>query len=320
MVSIEVGGKFACVALADVPLNGQLATPVQICATMWLLWQPSVQLSDFWGAALGSALAEDIAATRLFLLATQPATKPDVDDQEDADLFAAAELGLVSVLLASGTGYGKAVFLRGTNASGAPRIRRVEIVRTYCTAGLQRPVNADELSVVAFVFPALACMSRGDQSQFQRVREGLNAYRRALNQYHANYRCHEFVRAVEALVKPPSRGITRTFVQRCQAFVARTRESERILRESYELRSKVEHMHPWQEALRCSAGQDPEELAMRRLRQMDILARHLYLRLCKDPLLRQRFATDEAIDEFWSLPREEQERLWAPPVALTAVT
>src|SRR5574341_1033923 len=98
-------------------------------------------------------------------------------------------------------------------------------------------------------------------------------------------RLHQFIRAVEALLKPSIGKSRAQFSYRCQAFLGPSKAARRLAERLYDLRSFAEHMNAWPALLR--AGEDER----RRAYQAECLASWVYQRLLTSPCLRAQFVS-----------------------------
>lgn len=91
------------------------------------------------------------------------------------------------------------------------------------------------------------------------------------------------------------------------------------LEECYKIRSGVEHMNLVDDVFSdCSHA----EIALRvgqRLRQIEMLAFSVYLKLATSKAHAQIFETDTSIDGFWSKRDDECRSVWGAPVDLATI-
>jgi hypothetical protein len=131
-------------------------------------------------------------------------------------------------------------------------------------------------------------------------------------------RLHQFVRAVEALIKPEIAKTKAHFAHRIsQTFTLANDETRDTLLQLFNLRSYVEHMHSVLDALQ---GDEPTRIATvnRRTRQSDMLARTALLRVLDSDDLFAAFRTDADIDAFWQMTDAQRVALWGPRLDIRA--
>ncbi len=152
----------------------------------------------------------------------------------------------------------------------------------------------------------------------RRARGGLTVFWKGLRERYAEARLHQFVRAVEAVVKPEIGQSKKQFVHRCQTFAGANPAAASILQECYDLRSQQEHLHDWQDALLHYPPEQRETVLYQRVRHMEALARHVYFRILTS-LAHMRLFADASIDAFWTLREGDQRSQWGPPLDIRTI-
>ena len=152
-----------------------------------------------------------------------------------------------------------------------------------------------------------------------RVKRGLNVLLEGLQEHFGQERLHAFVRALEALILPRIAETRRQFSARCQTFAVASAASQSCLEECFDMRSVVEHMNDPATRLSSYPADQHEAVALRRVRQIEALARFAYERLLARPDLRQQFACDASISDFWRLPSNQRQPLWGSQFDINAV-
>jgi hypothetical protein len=147
--------------------------------------------------------------------------------------------------------------------------------------------------------------------QYARVRRGFRAFLAGIRERNLDERLHQFVRALDGILRLPANGGQPQFVHRCRLFTEFYGQSA-VLREMYRFRNTFEHLNDW----RGAAGQAPvvpdERTAALRAYQAEILARRVFQRLFSNPDILRRFETDEDIDGFWAAQGSHQRVVWGP--------
>jgi hypothetical protein len=170
--------------------------------------------------------------------------------------------------------------------------------------------GVDELQRAARLIDRLRSVDTGG-ADWGRVRRGLKVlFDGTLMPNKDGDRLHQFVRAVEALVKPEP-GKTRTqFADRIsQTFTLANGETRATLLQLFDVRSHVEHMHWVVDALE---GEERARIATvnRGTRQIDVLARAVLLRVMQSDALMDAFRSDATIDAFWRMGDVERVGVW----------
>jgi hypothetical protein len=151
---------------------------------------------------------------------------------------------------------------------------------------------------------------RGDQ--YLRVRRGFNAWLAGTRAAHGDERLHQFVRAVEAIVKPTQGDIGAQFTSRALLFAS----NGEVVSELYKLRSVTEHMLDYSSEVTGHPSWDVEQRGWYRSFQAEILAGRVYARLLANDNVRAHFATDDTMDAFWSQNLSARRAIWGKPMNL----
>jgi hypothetical protein len=138
-----------------------------------------------------------------------------------------------------------------------------------------------------------------EDGPYLRVRKGFNAWVNGLQQRSTTERLHQFVRAVEAVVKPKVGEFGKKFTARNQYFAGKNQEQ--LLGQLYEMRSFAEHLIPVRLALTKDEGKDFENCIATRTYQAELLAGHVFRKILAEPEILRQFETDDTIDELWAL-------------------
>ena len=142
--------------------------------------------------------------------------------------------------------------------------------------------------------------------------KGLRALEQALQSDGADERIHNFVRAIEAVLKPKRGNTTKQFVDRCTAAFTMLNAANRdALRDIYEIRSAVEHLNPIEDALTRHPADTRDGISYKRLAQAEALALKVWSDLALSADLRRLLADDALMQAFWAKPEDEIGRLWS---------
>jgi len=156
-----------------------------------------------------------------------------------------------------------------------------------------------------------------------RIYRGFRALLDALKMDFSEDRLHLMVRAMDAIVKTePGQGRVQ-FAERCDAmFLAPHANNLQSLYDMYFLRSAVEHVKDINgEPTRIANPNDRKKIRERRLRQLELLAMHVYRRIIGDAALRNDVSTDAGVDAFWAQAgRAANVARWNFPLDLNAIT
>lgn len=144
--------------------------------------------------------------------------------------------------------------------------------------------------------------SRQKGEEYLRLRKGFGAFILGLRGDQLYIRLHQFVRAVEAVLKPRRNNLKNDFKQRSKVFAGDNVQSEEILDDLYELRSAAEHLNPMQDKLLRFDEGDRMNMLTTRCYQAELLARFVYTRILSDPTLILSFESDSSVDNLWAAP------------------
>jgi hypothetical protein len=95
-------------------------------------------------------------------------------------------------------------------------------------------------------------------------------------EFYGDDRLHQFVRAVEGVIKPTIGQSRRQFVHRGQVFAGNSETARTLLGELYDLRGLAEHLHRFDAGLAAHPQRDRESISLRRAYQAQLLASHVY--------------------------------------------
>jgi hypothetical protein len=268
-----------------------------------------VPLSAPWRTWLGELRSEQIERSNFLLEASRPSARPAVLDAENEELKATVNFVFHGLLLQGVPGYRRGFYLTGANVEGEVCVRELGDLPQYAPSpDLGLTVGATELQRAFTLGLSLKEIDAG-KPRWARLRAGLRALWRGSQETDSGERLHQFVRALEALVKPEVGKTRRQFVQRLEILTCP--EAGPALGQMYMIRNKVEHLHDPLAGLPC-------EQADEILRQADRLVRLAYQRVVERSELLQMFVDDNAIDALWARPASELRSLWGPPIALSA--
>lgn len=312
LFTIPVGYKFSCIGL-DANLNRDIAEEnlqaLDLGGGLWAVFELPFTIDDIWRKWLGSIQSDRFAENNLFLLAVAPSDAPGILDDENKRLSACIHKYYYSLLL-HGVAYSRqAPLLSGAN-TGTPDIRQVGSVNASYRPGYVMPqsISVDTLVSAAQVYGGIQAVFPHD-NKYMRIRRGLHAWRRAVEESDAHYRLHQLVRAIEAIIKPGRRvnNLTKQFVHRAQFFTGHSPAAAEIVSAFYELRSAAEHMYELEPVLTSKLqslcgkfpGYSPAKLITMLSYQAEVLVGFIYTSILKDSNLQNTFIDDDSVAQFW---------------------
>lgn len=301
-------GAFYCFGLRT---RVALSEPVQIDAGIYASPEPPFYVDDWWQEQLGKIQVKQINGCSLFLLALtdDPALESFLSGWLESHYLA---------LLLQGVAYSRSgVTLGGQNSHTGLRVKAIGTHDTYYEPYkvIARSVSKDHLAAT----PALAKgidFIFADESKYLRLRKGFNAFLGGIRQNQIHSRLHNFVRAIEAVIKPKQGDGTKKFKYRCQFFIGRKPADVSLLAELYELRSAAEHLNPMNDKLTAYPSHDRDNVKGLRTLQTELLASSIYRKILSCPLLLEHFSSDDSIDRLWSKEHRDLVTTWGSTIDL----
>jgi hypothetical protein len=292
-----------------------VAQDVYLDHGLWILGRPPVTVDETWRKWLGSLRAEALNESNLVIIASAPSACPFILDGENQVL----ERRCLNVLIALGlTGLwfdGPGIILNGCQLDEQSReptqIRQVHDSACYLRLDQSIPPTLTRPALVAAGSLAES-INTLLQRKGTRLLKGLTAAHQALVGRYGDERLHEFVRSLEAVMKPDVGRTERQFVHRTQVFIGRSSQSSTIARQLYRLRSCVEHMNDYTAELMdiAHSKEGAENLAQRRSLQAGLLATHVYRHILGTHELFVLFSEETSIQKFWAKTAQEQDQIW----------
>ena len=318
--ALRVGEKFSCIALENIATDESLNSPVDLHDGFWALPEPPFGLDDRWRGWIGSIRSESIDRCNLFLVATLPSKTPDILDGENQQLGRRLNGLFYGLLLQGLPDHIDGFTLTGARTGDQVEIRSMSKLRDHYHSRPKERVRIKAATchvAKSFMegYEALAA-----SKDFARFKRGMRAVIRGLREGEVEDRIHEYVRALEALVKPEIGASARQFAHRCMTFTGANEATRRILEDGYAIRSAVEHMHGMAVALGDYPEGQHEAIGLTRLRQLEALALGVYLRAVTSSAHGSIFRTDADIDLFWGLRDDERRRAWGTPVTIAGIS
>lgn len=319
--ALPLGHKFGSLCLVNAAVDRDLRERVlNLPENVSAIFGPPFEIEAHWREWLGSVRVENLAQTSLALLAHTQSNHPEILDGENEALLKTTSSIFYGLLMAEVFHHDSGLLLSGANTEGVISVRQVidlephirpngVHVRRISEIALQRAVNIGA-GLRATHLPA---------PHYARLQSGFRAWLRGVREYYGGDRLHQFVRSVEAIVKPEIGRSEALFIHRCQIFAGSSDAARQTLRELYQLRSQTEHMNTIDIVL---ANYDPahrEIIGSQRAYQSQLLANSVYERIVTTPRLQAFFDSDAHIDDFWRLPMHEQQATWGMPINLEAL-
>jgi len=321
---IDLGEKFGCIALVNVWREKSLTEPVDLGGDLWAVFEPPLQLADYWEKWIGSISVDHLKRANLFLFAKAASKAPAILDEENEALVKKVSYFFYGLLLFGIPQYERGFHFNGANESGKPEVRQFGELDEYRqTVGNERlsEVGLDTLKSAAA--SAQTIRKIADREMSERLNRGFASLLRAVQELEGGERLHQYVRALEAVVHPGIAKSTKQFVHRCLTFVgvdgSRMEKAREALKDAYEIRSQVEHQNGWEAALDGYPAGDREHVAKLRLRQAEGLALSVYRKITISSGLSAHFQSDSSLDGFWQFDDGHRRSQWSDPFDICSV-
>jgi hypothetical protein len=308
---IEPGEKFALLLSHLYPIEG-LNAPLQLIEQIWVLPSVPITITEFWEEQLGSLIIDSLSKSNFCIVAKRHSDQLSVSDDINKLLIECVEK-IFECIMYQGIPNVKHIYaFSGSNIDGKFDICKfVQFDRIY-------PIEKSNPSCVTLhklKQTIVMCNQYHNifltKGKFQRLQSGLHSLLRAIREDYLDFRMHEYVRALEALIKPRPGRTRANFVHRCQTLAQACPKADEILKNIYDLRSANEHLNSWLIPV-CGSIRKAKE----RLWQTENLVLKSYTNLLSNQILLQNFITDDNIEAFWKLPDDKRQKIWNNPVDL----
>ena len=329
-MTVPSGHNFACLSLKDVFCKYE-GNPIKVQTGLSVHVRPKAAIDSSWQGmlntidrdVLGSFNHDKLTNSNFLIVATAPSAIPDQSgDETDGlvgktfQLFHAILMHKMIPLHEGG------IVIRGTNSTGRLVPQSLQRVPTYCWFEehllADDPYDLDEQIIrsAGTVAEGIHFVESQD-GNFERVKRGIAAWVRGAKEQVYYNRLHEFVRAIEALIRPAKSKTEKQFAERCKMLAGDS--SETIARELFVLRSAVEHLNEAECELANISPSKRKSHVRLRARQAEFLAGQSYIRLLSNRQLLEKFCTDDSIDDFWKLRDSERQALWGSPINISSL-
>ena len=302
--------------------------------------QDAFELEPHWVEWLGSIQAESFRKSTLYVTAVLSSR----NDAQGLPLHQVLDNRVRlfhHTLVLLGCGYNDAVLMVGGNRyhGGSLHVGPVRSGLTPCFRPYYRrarKVEVVDLEKAATILTNLELIySHVPGRLYRRLRKGFNVWVRGAQEGEEWIeRLHSFIRATEAILKPtiakerrkqtrkrlrkPWREITSTFIDRGQALLGKSKKSEKLLRQLYDIRSSVEHIKDIMPAVRKIPGISANEAFGFRALQCEILVSTIYTRILSSEDLMNAFSTEVRVEGFWRQAGHKRQALLGGPINLEA--
>lgn len=313
--------KFACLALSRANIDRDMKEPMDLEGGCWAVFGAPLELDSAWKEWLGSIRVEYLSTCTLSFCAVASSKTLGILDDENQNLIQIVSRFFYALLMAEIFHYEGGLVISGANVDGRLSIRSVSNLEShYLPPGaLLDSVSRHDLLDARRTADGIRAIHVPD-TEPPRLARGLRAWIAGLKEFYGASRLHQFVRAVEAPVKPQIGRSRANFAHRGQLFTGNTSATQKLLYELYDLRSHTEHMNPLDSGLTQYLESDRFAIALERSFQAQALASHVYRRILQRPDLISLFSRDDLVDAFWAKPWAGWVATWGPPFDIDLAT
>ena len=295
--------KYAAIHLTGCSASDDIGDALHLYGDLSAHPRSTVALSAFDDERIGSDRAKAFRESNLVLMASMPSATATIRDAEWKTLEQHVFMLLYALLMHGVPNWRAATIAQGGRDSFgrffSGRIRFQWYFRNHCMKPLI--VGGDMLRRTGQVVAGLYAIHAA-QGEFKRVKRGIYRMSRAWREeLYLLDRLHEFVRALDGLMKLPKGEGEDEFVRRFQLF-AQASNVEQIAREVYRLRSIDEHLSEWPTSLGYVKKDDRDRFVAERAFQVELVAGCAYRSILTDIVMRESFRDDLATSAFWSGP------------------
>ncbi len=311
--------KFAVISFDRDKCENMPSAGIQLSENCWCTATLPFDLDKIWEADLGSLICAEIRKSQFFIVAKCSSELPEILDHEMEKLKQEVLHVRWGLLLLGIPRSGTQHLMSGAHEGLSPRMRshsQLEMLH-WIQDDEELAINSDQLKK-SFILGNARKMLYAIDEKYSRIKRGLHALFRSFEEDEMGSRFHDLVRSVEAVIYPGKGTTKQDFMNRCSSITKAMRDTKKILGEIYDMRSKVEHMHHHFEGVAHYPESKREDIAFLRLRQLDRLARTIYIQILENVSLRDMLETDTTIQALWDDPNAQQH--WQRNLDLSTIT
>jgi hypothetical protein len=318
-------GKFACYGLTT-RVADEFSQPVLFNDDLYATAEPPFFIYEWWRSQIGELEIRRINDCSLFITAIS--ADPSMDERLLLRNLSTSYFSL----LCQGVGYSpcghspNGVLLVGDNTSDGMRVKSIGNLDAHF-----EPPKVISADVVQKHFKATVDLAKGlrtiygddlempwqqERNDYLRLRKGFNSLLDAIKHPQAHIRLHQFVRAIEAVIKPKQGEGLKKFIYRCQFFAGRTPQDQKLLGELYEMRSAAEHLNPISDKLAEYPEHERDNLKLLRTYQAELLASFIYRKILTREDVLEHYKSDESIMNSWQQQASDLIALWGDTINL----
>lgn len=310
--------------------SGQFDQPMLFDDGLYASASPPFFIDEWWRKQLGELQINHINECSLFITAVS------ADPSTDERFLSRRVSTSYYSLLCQGVGYSpcgyrsKGVSLAGENTSDGMRVSSIGSLDAFYEPPkvISASVRQEHFTATVDLAKRLRTIYGEDpeapwqsgQEDYLRLRKGVNSLLDGIKHPQPHIRLHQFVRAIEAVIRPKQGEGLKKFIYRCQFFAGRTPRDQKLLGELYEMRSAAEHLNPISAKLSEYPEHERDNLQLLRTYQAELLASFVFRKVLTQTDVLKHFKSEESITDFWQQQTSDLIAFWGDTINLYDVT
>ncbi len=273
--------SFGCIAYEQMTIGSGLPPAIDMGDGQRVVFAPPIELNDFWRTDLGNYQFGHLSKSNFAIELALP------EGEQSYDNIASRLWGTFYAILL----LGMPRFIGGLEILGTRYENGVTVHKVLTPYLMYHCPRAKPALLSGNIFMKAKAVAAGlreihaPSHDFVRLRRGFLAWMAGVRAELGETRLHQFVRAVEAVIKPGRDEKTGVqFVRRSGLFTT----NGDLLDELFNLRSTTEHMNDYSAIL----TEDSERRGWYRSFQAELLAQTVYTRILSNPQLLSHFRSD----------------------------
>jgi hypothetical protein len=311
---VENGSDFFYIALHALHGSVTLPNPVKVGPGCWAFGHSPIVWDKHWTEWLGSLRLKRLKESRLSIIAKGRRDFRDTDTLFNLEktLQKRASATFYSILM-QGAGYcdGGEVLI-GERSNKTYLVRSISMLDPHHRTTMQTrpaPINEKLLRRASRIAAGWLAAHKGGSP---RLAMGLRAWARAQQEFYQEDKLHQFMRALEAIVKTGRHDIGNKLAARCSSLVDSSRLDANFFRDAWALRSKIEHVEDYAGLLKKRGSVD--EVLPWFTGRIEIISSEAYAHVLVNPKLLAIFSDDLQTDAFWARTEHDRQAIWGPEI------
>ncbi len=301
MAMIGDNEKYGLVALDGISIESALPESAELSKGLYFSRRSPLIPEPHWQEWVGTHFTERLDSGDLSLISKGPSASAGVLDIESLWHSERAFYFYFGLLVSGLTSASrKPLQVMGANEDGGVRIRSITDLDqpTMVEGAPLAQVGMEQLERAAAHADALQIIY--SEAQYSRLKRLLQAYLVGATENFLDNRIHQFMRCVEGFILPNQGETTKQMGTRTVPFF--TSDQRQLIKELYQIRSNVVHLHDPFKSIKSVDGATPREKDVNLHRYSFLahsIARFLVDSLLADQKLWRHFVDDNALQKFW---------------------